>query len=606
MAVIFAILFAVAACGGGGSGDNGFIPDNSDSGGDTGTPLAIATTALPNAIDGVQYTTSVQADGGEEPYSWAIVDDGGTGLTINNEGFLSGIAPQSGDYGLSIQVTDSAETTDKISLILTVTGDTPQPLAIATTSLPNAQEKEGYSAVLEAVGGQGAYQWTLIDNGNSGLQLRPDGLLNGTAPGKGQYPITVAVQDDTREVSSILILTVSTDSDALAITTTKLPGGNVGEPYAAVVQAAGGNPPYSWTLVSSGGSNLILSKDGVLSGTPTQVGTFGLVFRVSDGKSTDQLALTLSIFLGQDTGGPLKITTDFLPFADRVLYAAVVEAAGGQPGTAGYSWVGKDTSDPGTGFTMDGSTGSISGNTNDLLPGQYGYSVEVRDTAGGYDQRSYVITVPGGDSPPVRILTENLPPATVAETYSVIMRAVGGTGDTLWKVLETLNEDGTTFAGGPTFDAPGSELTGVLYWPATGTNKVVAGNYVISIKVTDEKDESADTKTYNLQAIAAPIRITTDTLPNAFVGSDYITELTSTGGGQARTWTVLNTVTEDGTAVANGPTFATDPGNASDGKLFWSRDDIEKGLYRVTINVTSIADGVTTEDTVTLDLQADP
>jgi hypothetical protein len=63
-------LFGVAACGGGGGGGGGFIPDEGEEPGEGElSPVTITTTALPNAIDGVQYTTLVQATGGEEPYA---------------------------------------------------------------------------------------------------------------------------------------------------------------------------------------------------------------------------------------------------------------------------------------------------------------------------------------------------------------------------------------------------------------------------------------------------------------------------------------------------------------------------------------------------------
>ena len=75
LSVALTILFTVSACGGGGGG--GFIPKDDD-----GNPVedlpAITTTALPSAIEGVQYTALVEASGGIEPYSWNLVDDGGT------------------------------------------------------------------------------------------------------------------------------------------------------------------------------------------------------------------------------------------------------------------------------------------------------------------------------------------------------------------------------------------------------------------------------------------------------------------------------------------------------------------------------------------------
>ena len=77
------------------------------------------------------YTAVIEGVGGEKPYTWSVTNGGGTGFGINNEGILSGIAPRSGDYGLSLRLTDNANTQATASFVLTVTGDTPQPLAIS-------------------------------------------------------------------------------------------------------------------------------------------------------------------------------------------------------------------------------------------------------------------------------------------------------------------------------------------------------------------------------------------------------------------------------------------------------------------------------------------
>ena len=534
--------------------------------------LAIATTALPSGIDGVPYTALIQANGGEQPYTWAVVDDGDTGFTINNEGFLTGTSPGAGDYGLTRQVTDGNASLAKTSFILTVTGDLPQPLAIATESLPAGEEGKGYLALLEANGGEGDYLWTMVSAGGSGLQVRDDGVLSGTAPAEGQYPITVSVTDDTDDVeTSILVLLVTAQSSPLTITTSSLPGGTVKERYAAILEASGGDKPYTWTLLSSGGqAGLSLSAAGVLAGTPTVPGVFGLVFQVSDGTSTDQKAITLTINAEDGGSIPLKITTSTLPPASRVLYAAAVEATGGiKP----YSWSGGDTSSPGTGFTVNASSGSITGNTNDLLPGQYGYRVTVADGAGETDTRSYVITVPGGDSPPVRILTENpLPTAFEGQFYSTILRAVGGSGDTAWSVIDAVG-----FPGAPPSFANAADIeSGVLTWPSAA---IVEGNYLITIQVNDTKDGTSDVVTYDLQASASSVRITTDSLlPGGVVGTAYSTIISAEGGGGSETWSVASVTPDTG-----GPVFTG--AGITNGTLTWATP--VAGAYTVSIKVVS-------------------
>ena len=234
-----------------------------------------------------------------------------------------------------------------------------------------------------------------MSNGTSGLKLRQDGLLNGTAPQEGQYAITVSVVDGTgiATATGTLILTVTAQSSPLKITTTSLGQGTVGERFAAVLAASGGDKPYTWTLISDGGqSGLRLSNGGVLSGTPTQPGTFAFEFRVSDGINIDQSAIPLEIEPAGGGGEALVIITMALPdIIGSTSYAFMVQATGG---TQPYTWGGEDETVPSTGFTMDPSTGIITGVTSGLSAGTFGYGVNVMDSAGASAAKSYVITKP--------------------------------------------------------------------------------------------------------------------------------------------------------------------------------------------------------------------
>ncbi|KGE02805.1 putative Ig domain-containing protein [Pseudohaliea rubra] len=471
----------------------------------TENALSIATTALPQAIEGLDYTALLDASGGAEPYRWSVVNDGGTGFGINADGVLTGTAPDSGDYGITLEVTDEADSRDRQSFILTVTGDTPQPLTIATETLPTAEEGQTYSAILQAAGGQGDYLWTLVDAGGTGLDLRDDGVLSGTVPAEGSYGITVAVADNVREVSKSLVLTVSAEGDPLTLGTTSLPGATVGERYAAVLEATGGSRDYSWQLVSSGDSGLSLSSAGVLSGTPSAVGTYGIVFRVSDGQDTVQGALTLVV----DTFEPfvpLAVVTETLPAANGQIYAATLEAEGGTPP---YSWT--LVNDGGSGLSLS-TSGSLSGTSPAV--GTYGLTVSVADSAGGSDTAALTLEVDGSDATTLEIISTDLGTATQGETYSFILRASGGpTGDYTWSKVEVVPSLPTIEIGSDSFEDARLTLdpdTGVLTWFSGDIeNGVLTGecttDYSYTVQVTDAgPPASSDVRTLPLTAALDP------------------------------------------------------------------------------------------------------
>jgi hypothetical protein len=72
----------------------------------------------------------------------------------------------------------------------------------------------------------------------------------------------------------------------LQITTTSLPDGTVGQPYSFALQAAGGNPPYTWWYAKGGDlpRGFHFSTAGVLSGTTKKAGSYSITFRVRDTK----------------------------------------------------------------------------------------------------------------------------------------------------------------------------------------------------------------------------------------------------------------------------------------------------------------------------------
>ncbi len=98
-----------------------------------------------------------------------------------------------------------------------------------------------------------------------------------------------------------------------------LPPGTVGSTYASSLSAAGGMPPYSWSV--AGGSlphGLVLASDGNLAGTPDSTGTSTFTVKVADAadsSATKALSLTT---MGPQTGA-LAITVvnaeDWSPIA---------------------------------------------------------------------------------------------------------------------------------------------------------------------------------------------------------------------------------------------------------------------------------------------------
>jgi len=362
-------------------------------------PLAIATTALPEAESGAAYSAVLVAEGGTPPLEWELLSDGGTGLEIPDagQGLLTGVPSITpGVYGLTVQLADAAGLTTQRSLLLTVAGDTPGPLEISTSSLPDAELGVRYAAALEATGGSGDYFWSLVSDGLSGLDLSEEGVLSGFPSRSGSLGLTFEVNDGFTIVTRSLVLTVADPTEPpepVEITPTPLEAAVPGVPYAAVLEATGGSGSFSWSLRDGGGAGLSLSSAGVLSGVPAAQGVFGIVVAVQSGGESDEQAFTLRV--GPETPGEelLSISTESLPSGtEGESYAVILRAFGGD---GDYTWsVREDPDGSGVSFAdMDDASAGLL--TSGGLPGEGDYSlqIEVRDGGTGVDIKAFTLTV---------------------------------------------------------------------------------------------------------------------------------------------------------------------------------------------------------------------
>ena len=87
-----------------------------------GPPVSITTDVLPHAVTGGQYTATIQALGGTPPYHFSLNGESflPDGLSLSDAGVLSGTTGQSGQFLLSIAVTDSSSPAERATRDLTL------------------------------------------------------------------------------------------------------------------------------------------------------------------------------------------------------------------------------------------------------------------------------------------------------------------------------------------------------------------------------------------------------------------------------------------------------------------------------------------------------
>ncbi len=267
--------------------------------------LFVTTTVLPDGTNGVPYSQSLSASGGQPPYTWMLSPGSAPlpqGLTLSTNGVVSGTATASSFFMFSARVMDSQGATADQWISLNVQ---PAPLQIVTTALPGATNGVFYYQQLFASGGNPPYGWYMPAGSAgwpSGLSLTSAGVIAGAPMTNGQFnlPVAVFVNNPYQAVTQYLALTIA--RAPLQVTTVSpLPNATLGIFYSQLLSANGGLPPYSWSLAPGSGPlppGLSLASNGSLSGTPTSTGPFGISVRVIDAaQGTNDWFLALSVNL---------------------------------------------------------------------------------------------------------------------------------------------------------------------------------------------------------------------------------------------------------------------------------------------------------------------
>ena len=417
-------------------------------------PLAIISTSpLPTGAEGVAYSAALVATGGGGANTWSVT--AGTlpaGLTLAvATGVISGTPTTGGLSTFTVRVADGVQATTKV---FAISVDAPNvTLAITTLSpLPGGTVGTAYTTTLLGTGGVPAsYAWSVTGGAlPAGLTLAvATGIISGTPIAGGLTSFTVTLTDGAQVATGEFALTVTALSVTLAISTTSpLPDGTVGVAYSMALVAAGGAGTNTWSL-SAGAlpAGLTLAPaTGVISGTPTTVGTSTFTVQVTDGIQTvtEPFALTVSAALVITTTSPLPAGIQ------NLAYTATLAATGG---TGSYTWSVTAGTLP-AGLTLASATGILSGTP--IGAGTSNFTVQATDGLQAV-AAPFALTVIGAL---VITTTSQLPGAVEGQAYSTTLTGEGGVPATYaWEVTagslpSGLSLEGTSGAitGTPTID----------------------------------------------------------------------------------------------------------------------------------------------------------
>ncbi len=468
-------------------------------------PLTFVTTSLPNGQVGSPYSTALLINGGFPPYNFSLTGSLPSGLTLNPyTGVISGLPLQPQSLTLRITVSDYLE--QSVYRDYTLVIGLPDPLRLLFNLFDTATVGVNFTQALQAAGGSPPYRFAISSGATApGTTLSANGLISGVPTTAGNFRFDVVLSDNSgASTSGTYSLAVFQGNFRLGCPNAVA---DLGVPYSSAANVLGGSQPYLFSIADGRlPAGLTLdSASGSISGRPSASGPFIFTFGVSDARQArtqTQCSITVqSGALRMLTEGPISVKAG----ED---YTGTIEAAGGQ-GPYLFTLV---NSVPESGFTL-ASNGGFTGRAT--KKGSYPTVIQVKDATGATASRS--ISTIAGDS----TLTLSCPditrlPLGVTTTGTFSIR--GGLPAYRLSLLAG------TLPSGFDFTAQNSDGR-----PSFTVRPLATGTFESQFQAVDDTNTTVTTRC-TFEVTGEPFVITTDSLPEATVGTAYSGAVASRGG----------------------------------------------------------------------------
>jgi hypothetical protein len=457
-----------------------------------------------------------------------------------------------------------------------------------------------------------------------------DNLLTKTSKGgewNSFFPTSLAAAQARYQAARNLYAQIATEAaqGPLSISTTTLPDGAINVSYSASLAATGGTTPYTWSITSGTlPTGLSLkSTTGVISGVPTATGTFNFTARATDSSNPVQTAsvpLSIAINTTQEfslwpntatpttvDGGPDSAVELGVKFrSDTAGYIAGIRfyKASTNTGThVGNLWNSSGTLLASGTFTGESASGwqqmkfsspaAINANTT--------YVASYHANSGHYSADTNYFAATGLDNPPLHALADGASGGDGVYRYGttstfpnqtwyscnywvdVLFRATAAPSLSSISIVPssatvTTGSSQRFTATGRYSDGSTQDLTTQATWASSNTAVATINSSGVASALTAgttaiSASSASVSATATLVVQAAPLAITTSTLPNGTVNTSYSTTLAATGGTPPYSWAITTGSLPSGLAL-----------NAGTGVI--SGTPVSSGTFNFTAQVT--------------------
>ena len=463
----------------------------------------------------ITLTATIQELASESPTGTITFLDGTTTLATvpvdNNQATFTTSTLSIGAHNVTASYSGDANFAATQSAVL-IQQVNPVTITLTPPTLAAGKVGTAFSQSITASGGTAPYTYTLTAGAlPPGVTLNPSsGELTGTPSAGGRFAFTLTATDSTSQ-SAEQAYTLAIDAAEITITPTTLPAATRGFAIDTTFAAAGGVAPYNFSLApgSTLPAGVTLSSTGMLSGVPTQIGSFNFTVQATDsatgsGPYTGTREMTLTVNAATIAVTPTTISNATVAQA----YSQAFEASGGV-GDIAFS-LASGTLPAGLSLAADG---TLAGTPT--AGGNFAIEVLVTDAFGNTGSRSYTLTV---QAPAITITPTTLPAATRGFAVNTTFVASGGTAPYSFAL------------------APGSRLPAGVTLSSAGVVRGVpteAGTFNFTVQATDSATGTGPytgTRAFTWTVNGATIAISPVLLPPVLEGRNYGQALAANGG----------------------------------------------------------------------------
>jgi hypothetical protein len=362
--------------------------------------------------------------------------------------------------------------------------------------------------------------------------------------------------DDIDGIKFIYPLTEAPGGPLTITTASQMPNGVLGATYPPIVlSATGGTPPYAWSLIAPQGRlplGMTFSSLGVISGIPTETGSFSFTVKVTDflgGTAEKRLSITIGTSANEFDAQFLSQSVPSTVSPGQIFSVNLRWLNAGSRAWSGSSGLRLRSQNPSGNIAWGGDTVPLSfhsvaaGQQLDITftafaprtPGAYNFQWQLfQDGPGLFGQMSDNISVVVSGAGAVSINGPSSVEAAQGAQFSLQLAASGGTSPYAWSV------------------ASGLLPTGITLNPASGAisgTPTVAGASAFTVQVRDSQSQMAQ-KAITITVLLPALEVLTASAPPGQVSIPFSLHLAAAGGRQPYTWSIATGSLPPGLSLA--------------------------------------------------------